>query len=102
MKLLVVSLVLASAGALQAPFGMRQAHSSSALYSGSRINDMVNLESSKVVHQEKLEAGEKKVYCRCWKSGTFPLCDASHPKHNEATGDNVGPLIVSCAKPKGE
>lgn len=24
----------------------------------------------------------------------FPLCDGSHIKHNEETGDNVGPLII--------
>lgn len=46
---------------------------------------------------DEIEKG-KKVYCRCWLSGTFPLCDASHVKHNEATGDNVGPLIVSVKK----
>ena len=40
----------------------------------------------------------KRVYCRCWRSSTFPLCDGSHGKHNAATGDNVGPLIVSKAK----
>ena len=34
--------------------------------------------------QEKLAAGEKGVYCRCWKSGTFPKCDGAHVKHNEA------------------
>lgn len=24
----------------------------------------------------------------------FPVCDGSHNKHNELTGDNVGPLIL--------
>ncbi len=24
----------------------------------------------------------------------FPVCDKSHIKHNELTGDNVGPLIL--------
>ena len=32
--------------------------------------------------------------CRCYKSTTFPYCDGSHTAHNEATGDNVGPLVV--------
>ena len=41
-----------------------------------------------------LGVGKKAVMCRCWKSGTFPLCDASHVKHNKETGDNVGPLII--------
>ncbi|KAK9292782.1 hypothetical protein L1049_020762 [Liquidambar formosana] len=34
------------------------------------------------------------AYCRCWRSATFPLCDGSHVKHNKATGDNVGPLLL--------
>ena len=25
-----------------------------------------------------LGVGKKAVMCRCWKSGTFPLCDATH------------------------
>lgn len=24
----------------------------------------------------------------------FPYCDGAHAKHNEETGDNVGPLII--------
>lgn len=35
------------------------------------------------------------MYCRCWKSDTFPLCDGAHVAHNKDTGDNVGPLIVA-------
>mmetsp|Transcript_19951 Transcript_19951/g.29993 ORF Transcript_19951/g.29993 Transcript_19951/m.29993 type:complete len:106 (-) Transcript_19951:252-569(-) len=34
------------------------------------------------------------VYCRCWRSKTFPLCDGAHVAHNKATGDNVGPLVI--------
>ena len=63
-----------------------------------KINNLINLESPKVVDNQKLQSGEKAVYCRCWKSETFPLCDGSHVKHNEQCGDNVGPLIVNRKK----
>ncbi|TFJ87743.1 hypothetical protein NSK_001093 [Nannochloropsis salina CCMP1776] len=65
----------------------------------SKINTKVELENPKVVTMTQLAPGEKKVFCRCWQSGTFPLCDGAHMKHNEATGDNVGPLIISNPKP---
>ena len=40
-------------------------------------------------------AGTKPVsFCRCFKSATFPYCNGSHGSHNEACGDNSGPLVV--------
>lgn len=63
-----------------------------------KINFKIDLNNSKVVNQESMCGGDKKVYCRCWKSATFPLCDGSHAEHNKISGDNVGPLIVSVDK----
>ncbi|OBS68594.1 hypothetical protein A6R68_02865 [Neotoma lepida] len=64
-----------------------------------RTKAMVNLQiqkdNPKVVHAFDMEdLGDKAVYCRCWRSKKFPFCDGSHIKHNEETGDNVGPLII--------
>ncbi|KAM6953218.1 CDGSH iron-sulfur domain-containing protein 1 [Aplochiton taeniatus] len=59
------------------------------------VNASVSKDSSKVVHSFDMEdIGTKAVYCRCWKSKNFPFCDGAHAKHNEETGDNVGPLII--------
>ena len=61
------------------------------------MNNKIDLDSPKVATMEKMQEGDKKVYCRCWKSDTFPLCNGSHMTHNKETGDNVGPLILSAA-----
>ncbi|XP_026187121.1 CDGSH iron-sulfur domain-containing protein 1 [Mastacembelus armatus] len=60
-----------------------------------QVNTSFNKDSPKVVHSFDIEEiGSKAVYCRCWKSKKFPYCDGAHTKHNEETGDNVGPLII--------
>ncbi|CAD5214226.1 unnamed protein product [Bursaphelenchus xylophilus] len=64
-----------------------------------RCNGKIKLDTDKVVDSTDIEdIGEKKAFCRCWKSEKFPYCDGSHNKHNKDTGDNVGPLIVSGKK----
>ncbi|XP_072524182.1 CDGSH iron-sulfur domain-containing protein 1 isoform X2 [Salminus brasiliensis] len=60
-----------------------------------KVNLEHNKDSAKVVHSFDIEdIGKKAVYCRCWRSKKFPYCDGAHTKHNEETGDNVGPLII--------
>ncbi|XP_020853887.1 CDGSH iron-sulfur domain-containing protein 1 [Phascolarctos cinereus] len=62
---------------------------------GSMVNPTIQKDNPKVVHAFDMEdLGEKAVYCRCWRSKKFPFCDGAHTKHNEETGDNVGPLII--------
>ena len=60
----------------------------------SRINTQIEVDSPKVVHTVTVNAGEKVVICRCWKSAKFPLCDGAHNKHNKETNDNIAPCIV--------
>ncbi|KAL6639207.1 hypothetical protein ACP70R_022937 [Stipagrostis hirtigluma subsp. patula] len=63
---------------------------------GGGINPAIRKEEEKVVDTVLVGELAKPLtaYCRCWRSGTFPLCDGGHVKHNKATGDNVGPLLV--------
>lgn len=42
----------------------------------------------------------KIAICRCWKSKKMPRCDGAHNEHNKVTGDNLGPCIVTVAKPE--
>ncbi|EKX43954.1 hypothetical protein GUITHDRAFT_72700 [Guillardia theta CCMP2712] len=63
-----------------------------------KINHKIELDNPKVATTDTIEPGQKVVYCRCWKSATFPKCDGAHNKHNQETGDNVGPLIVNVPK----
>ena len=66
---------------------------------GSQINPGVKKDTPKVVDNIDVEdLGNKAVFCRCWRSKKFPYCDGAHAKHNEATGDNVGPLIIQDSK----
>uniref|UniRef100_A0A5K3EU81 CDGSH iron-sulfur domain-containing protein 2 homologue n=1 Tax=Mesocestoides corti TaxID=53468 RepID=A0A5K3EU81_MESCO len=69
--------------------------------SSGHLNTMVKKNQEKVVDFVDIESiHEKKVFCRCWKSKKFPLCDGAHNKHNQETGDNVGPLIIEVKKNK--
>ncbi|KAI9553870.1 hypothetical protein GHT06_019140 [Daphnia sinensis] len=66
---------------------------------GNWVNPEVKKEDAKVVDSCDIEdIGEKKVFCRCWRSALFPYCDGAHNKHNLETGDNVGPLIIGRKK----
>ena len=61
----------------------------------SMVNPHIQKDNPQVVHAFDMEdLGDNAVYCRCWRSKKFPLCDGSNTKHNEQTGDNVGPLII--------
>jgi CDGSH-type Zn-finger protein len=77
----ILAILFTSASAFTTqPFGRPQ----TAIHE--KINKEIDLESPKVVNMEEVTAGDKKVYCRCWKSGTFPLCDAAHVTHNKENG----------------
>ncbi|KAH9278012.1 CDGSH iron-sulfur domain-containing protein 2 -like protein A [Echinococcus granulosus] len=68
-------------------------------YFSKHVNTLIKKDQEKVVDFIDIESiGRKAVYCRCWKSKKFPLCDGAHNAHNAETGDNVGPLIIEAKK----
>ncbi len=91
----LISLILSSAVAFSP---VRIHHSRVLSLVSEKINSKIEVGTSpKVVTNLELKAGEKKVFCRCWKSGTFPLCDASHAKHNEVRLARNLHLVVACS-----
>jgi len=63
-----------------------------------KINTMVDLDSPKVVTMDSVDPGKKKVYCRCWQSGTFPCVVAF--SLSRAAGSATGPTR-STTRPPG-
>ncbi|KAL4240960.1 CDGSH iron-sulfur domain-containing protein 2 [Mactra antiquata] len=64
------------------------------------VNRKIKKDQAKVADSVDIEdLGDKKVFCRCWKSDSFPYCDGSHNKHNQDACDNVGPLIIKKKEP---
>ncbi|GMT17052.1 hypothetical protein PFISCL1PPCAC_8349 [Pristionchus fissidentatus] len=89
-KLIVGGLALVGIGAAIGYFACKKASCCS-----SRVNKKIRLGEGKVADTVDVEdIGEKKAFCRCWKSEKWPYCDGTHGKHNKETGDNLGPLIV--------
>ena len=64
-----------------------------------RVNKSYKLDSKKVADSFAIEElGNRTAFCRCWQSSKFPLCDGAHGKHNQACGDNLGPVIITKQK----
>ncbi|CAB4055133.1 CISD2 [Lepeophtheirus salmonis] len=62
-----------------------------------KVNKSIKLDSNKVVDSIDIED----IVCVLPGAGRvrkFPYCDGAHNKHNETTGDNIGPIIVQKGK----
>ncbi|KAF6264120.1 hypothetical protein COO60DRAFT_1698413 [Scenedesmus sp. NREL 46B-D3] len=96
---MALSVRSATAAFAQAATATRPAQRSiSVVVRAGQINPDIKKDVEKVVDMLKAdELPKKAVFCRCWKSKTFPYCNGAHVKHNQETGDNVGPLIVEKA-----
>jgi len=55
----------------------------------------MSLNDDKPSREQVVYSGERMALCRCWQSKTFPYCDGSHRAYNQATGDQLGPVIVT-------
>lgn len=46
-----------------------------------RVNNKIEMTCPKVVNKvPTADIEDTGVFCRCWKSSTFPLCDGTHAK----------------------
>jgi CDGSH-type Zn-finger protein len=52
------------------------------------INPSIRKDEAKVVDTADVSAQEKPqvAYCRCWRSGTFPLCDGEYVVSIDSSG----------------
>ncbi|KAK1791625.1 hypothetical protein P4O66_013626 [Electrophorus voltai] len=91
----LVTALSVTAGAVVVGFLIHNKFFSKAKCVKPKVNLDLQKDNPKVVHAFDIEdLGDKAVYCRCWRSKKFPYCDGAHTKHNQETGDNVGPLII--------
>lgn len=91
----LIAAVSLTAGATAVGILVYQTFFSKRKCSKPKVNLDLQKDNPKVVHAFDIEdLGDKAVYCRCWRSKKFPYCDGAHTKHNQETGDNVGPLII--------
>ena len=66
-----------------------------AFCSSKRANNWRQLSDPKVVDRITFKDDQEMLkVCRCWKSGTFPLCDGTHAQYCDSGKDNAGPALI--------